>query len=113
MTIAPLSEASLAEIRAREAAATPGHWGTHYDGQGTYSIEAQPRLIPGHGNTSEGLIATIREADDDPAQAYRNAEFIARGRTDFHTLLNEVDRLRARVAELADHAGPDRHAEGK
>lgn len=86
----------LEEIRAREAAATPGHWGTYYDGQGTYTIEAQPRLIPGHGNVSEGKVATL-EGEHGDGVTYANARFTAHAREDVPFLLDLVAELQARL----------------
>jgi hypothetical protein len=94
----------IAEIRARVNAATPGHWGTYYDGEGTYIIEAQPRLIPGVGNVREGVVATLRGEHDD-AQPYRDSGFMARAREDVPFLLDRVAELEALVKDLTD---PDR-----
>jgi len=80
----------LEEIRAREASATPGHWGTYYDGRGTYTVEAQPRLIPGHGNVNEGKVATL-EGEHGDGQTYANARFTAHAREDIPFLLQELD----------------------
>jgi hypothetical protein len=93
----------IEEIRARAEAATPGHWGVHYDGKGTYTIEVQPRLIPGAGNVREGVVATLH-GDHDDAQPYRDSGFIARAREDVPFLLGRVAELEALVK---DHAAPD------
>ncbi|WP_385625437.1 hypothetical protein PXH67_42980 (plasmid) [Streptomyces sp. P8-A8] len=87
----------IAEIRAREQAATPGHWGTHYDGNGTYTIEAQPRLIPGVGTTHEGVIATLHGQHSD-AQTYHDAAFAAYAREDVRFLLDRVAELEEALA---------------
>lgn len=93
--------ARLDEIRAREQAATEGHWGTYYDGKGTYTVEAQPRLIPGQGNVNAGTVATlVGEHGDD--QTYANARFVARARQDVQFLLDLVAELGSLVQDLAD-----------
>jgi hypothetical protein len=91
----------IAEIRARADAATPGHWGVHYDGNGTYTIEAQPRLLPGVGNVREGVVATLHGEHDD-AQPYRDSGFMARAREDVPFLLERVAKLEGLVKELTD-----------
>jgi hypothetical protein len=91
----------IAEIRARAEAATPGHWGVHYDGKGTYTIEAQPRLVPGIGSVREGVVATLRGQHDD-AQPYRDSGFMARAREDVPFLLDRVAELEGLVKELTD-----------
>lgn len=96
--------ARLAEIRAREQAATAGHWGTHYDGKGTYTIEAQPRLIPGQGNVSEGVVATLSGEHGD-GQTYANARFAAHAREDVPFLLGLVAELGGLVESLGQSAG--------
>jgi hypothetical protein len=89
----------IAEIRARADAATPGHWGVHYDGKGTYTIEAQPRLIPGVGNVREGVVATLR-GEHGEAQPYRDSGFMARAREDVPFLLERVAELEGQVARV-------------
>jgi hypothetical protein len=79
----------IEEIRARADAATPGHWGTSYDGKGTYTIEAQPRLIPGQGIVNEGAVATLAGEHGD-GQTYSNARFAAHAREDVPFLLKEL-----------------------
>ncbi|MFG2540621.1 hypothetical protein ACGFU4_35825 [Streptomyces sp. NPDC048511] len=91
--------ARIDEIRAREADATPGHWGTYYDGVGTYAIEAQPRFVPGTGAASvnEGIVATLVGEHGD-AQTYADASFIASAREDVKYLLDRVAGLEAALA---------------
>lgn len=91
----------IAEIRARADAATPGHWGVHYDGNGTYTIEAQPRLIPGVGSVREGVVATLHGEHGD-AQPYRDSGFMARAREDVPFLLDRVAELEALVRDFTD-----------
>lgn len=91
----------LAEIRAREQAATPGHWGTYYDGKGTYTVQAQPRLIPGTGNVNAGDIATLQGEHGD-GQTYADARFAAHAREDVPFLLERVAELEELVKQLAD-----------
>ena len=89
----------LNEVRARADAATEGTWCSEYDGDGTYSITADVRLIPGKGFTFGPSICTLANTADDK-QAYANADFIARARTDIPRLLSLTDQLQAEVAEL-------------
>lgn len=91
----------LEEIRAREAAATPGHWGTYYDGKGTYTVQAQPRLVPGVGNVNGGDIATLMGEHGD-GQTYHNARFAAHAREDVPYLLDLVAELEGLVQGMAD-----------
>jgi hypothetical protein len=91
------------EIRARADAATPGHWGVHYDGHGTYTIEAQPRLIPGVGSVREGVVATLHGEHGD-AQPYHDSGFMARAREDVPFLLDRVAELEAQVKRVRDWA---------
>jgi len=97
--------ARLTEIRDREQVATPGHWGTYYDGQGTYTVEAQPRLIPGQGNVTAGTVATLVGEHGD-GQTYANARFIAHAREDVPFLLDLVAELGSLVETLGRGAGP-------
>ena len=99
----------LAEIRARAEAATPGHWGVHYDGNGTYTIEAQPRHIPGVGSVREGDVATLHGAHED-AQPYHDSGFMARAREDVPWLLDRVAELEALVKDLTAVPPGDRAA---
>jgi hypothetical protein len=89
------------EIRAREKAATPGHWGTSYDGKGTYTVEAQPRLIPDEGNVNAGTVATLSGEHGD-GQTYANARFTAHARDDVTFLLDRVAELEALVKDPTD-----------
>ena len=102
MTTSPEKTATarrLDEIRARADAATPGHWGVHYDNNGTYTIEAQPRLIPGVGNVREGVVAVVQGEHQD-SQPYRDSGFIARAREDVPFLLDRVAELEAQVERV-------------
>lgn len=96
--------ARLAEIRAREEATTPGHWGTSYDGQGTYTVEAQPRLIPAEGKVNAGVVATLVGEHGD-GQTYANARFTAHAREDVPFLLDLVAELGGIVENLGSRAG--------
>lgn len=95
-----MPDTRMTEIRAREAAATPGHWGTSYDGKGNYTIEAQPRFVPGSGvvSTNEGIVATIVGEEYDDRQTYCNARFAAHARDDVTYLLGRVAELEAALA---------------
>jgi len=94
------ADARTDEIRARAAAATPGHWGTGYDGQGTYTIEAQPRFVPGSGAASvnDGVVARLAGQPGDE-QTYSNADFIASARDDVPYLLDRVAELEKQLRE--------------
>lgn len=82
----------LAEIRARAAAATEGTWGTYYDGA-VYYLGANLRLTSA-GSTCSRQIGAIADGDD-KTQAFHDAMFIGRARTDVPWLLAELDRERA------------------
>ncbi|MFJ7200908.1 MULTISPECIES: hypothetical protein [unclassified Streptomyces] len=84
------------EIRARQQAATPGHWGTHYDGTGTYYISAGLRPTP-TGTVCDAVVAAVRSEHGDE-QAYHDARFIADAREDLAFLLDRVDELEAALA---------------
>ena len=88
------------EIRARVDAATPGHWGTSCDGQGTYTVEAQPRFVPGSGtvSVSEGIVATLAGGHGDE-QTYHDARFTAHAREDVPFLLDRIAELEAGMTE--------------
>ncbi|MER5503156.1 hypothetical protein ACFYXP_39745 [Streptomyces sp. NPDC002466] len=96
----------IAEIRAREQAATTGHWGTHYDGKGTYSISAGLRPTTA-GTVCDAIVAEIRGEHGD-GQAYDDARFIAHAREDLAFLLDRVAELEEALAEAAlTHAASD------
>lgn len=89
----------LSEIKAREQAATAGHWGTYYDSKGTYTIQARPRLIPWEGNTDDGAIATVSGEHGD-GQTYHDARFVAHARDDVRWLLEQLEQARRIAVEL-------------
>jgi hypothetical protein len=99
MTTTPDTSTRIDEIRAREQAATPGHWGTYYDGKGTYTVQAQPRLIPGTGNVTAGDVATLSGEHGD-GQTYADARFIGHAREDVPYLLDRVAELEAQVTRV-------------
>ncbi|MFD7609656.1 hypothetical protein [Streptomyces sp. NPDC059828] len=88
----------IAEITAREAAATQGTWCTYYDGA-TYHLGVDHRLTT-HGTTCTRQIGQLPDGDD-KTQAYNDATFIRNARTDVPWLLAEVRRLKGEVAQLA------------
>lgn len=88
----------LAEIRDREQAATPGTWGTYYDGA-VYHLATEMRIFSA-GTTCGREIGEIPNGDD-KAQAFRDAMFIGRARDDIRFLLNMVAQLLAENQELA------------
>ncbi len=88
----PLPDEQLDQIRAREAAAFPGPWYTdsltEADGSTSYGVAAKDDLL------DDPFVVALQDLN--PA----DAEFIAHARQDVPALLAEVERLRARVAEL-------------
>ncbi|MFB7211050.1 hypothetical protein [Streptomyces sp. NPDC056255] len=86
----------IAAIRAREQAATPSHWGTHYDGNGTYYISAGLRPTPA-GTVCDAVVAEVHGEHGD-SQTYRDARFIADAREDIAFLLDRVAELEAALA---------------
>ncbi|MFD4795950.1 hypothetical protein [Streptomyces anulatus] len=99
-----MSDARIDEIRTRTDAATQGHWGTNYDGKGTYTVEARPGLDPNQGSVNEGAVATLTGGHGDE-QTYQNARFIAHVREDVPYLLDRVAELEARLREHAHELG--------
>jgi hypothetical protein len=117
MTVAPMSQAeSLADIRAREAEATPGPWWRH-----TYGHRDTRSQVRAASKALRRTNATLREATGDPdiestdltwveyeggsvamvgngPRQTENGDFIANAREDIPALLAEVDRL-SRQAE--------------
>jgi hypothetical protein len=91
----------LAEIREREAAATPGHWGTEYDGEGTYYVHSRLRTTPREGMASDGVVASLHGQHGDK-QTYSNASFTAHARADVPFLLGLVSELEGLVRDLTD-----------
>lgn len=89
----------LNEIKERAEAATPGTWCTEYDGAATYSITADVCLHPDSGFSFGPPICTVA-SDDSGDQAYANAGFIARARTDVPRLIDWIDQLQAEVESL-------------
>jgi len=74
----------IAEIRAREAAATEGPW----EAKGTTSDDWYPRVIG-------PIFDAIADLDIESECAAADAEFIAAARADVPWLLAEIDRLEA------------------
>jgi hypothetical protein len=103
MTTASDTSTRLDEIRAREQAATPGHWGTEYDGEGTYYVHARLRTTPQEGMASDGVVATLPGEHAD-GQTYANARFTAHAREDVPFLLDRVAELEAQVKRVRDWA---------
>lgn len=91
-----MPDARIDEIRTRTDVATPGHWGTHYDGKGTYTVEARPGLDLTLGPVNEGAVATLAGGHGDQ-QAYQDARFIAHAREDVPYLLGRVAELEAQL----------------
>jgi hypothetical protein len=90
MTTSPLTEQQLADIDARQKAATEGPW--------TVSENYSDVLGPDGDQLASYW---------NPTSETRNGEFIANAPEDVRALLAEVRRLRTRVAELE---GPAVHA---
>ncbi|MFW3473599.1 hypothetical protein ACN24M_20260 [Streptomyces microflavus] len=87
---APMTPDREQEIRTREQAATPGPWES--DGAEIYGTLGGVLMIDLW--VGEALVT------GDLEQSYANAAFMAAARSAVPELLAEVDRLRARVAEL-------------
>ncbi|WP_327335067.1 hypothetical protein [Streptomyces anulatus] len=108
-----MSDARIEEIRTRTDVATPGNWGTHYDGKGAYTVEARPGLDLNQGPVNDGGVATLTGEHGDQ-QAYQDARFIAHAREDVPYLLGRVVELEAaseracglaaRLEEFAENA---------
>jgi len=98
-----MTDERLAEIKAREAKATPGPWQA-FDTHGTYRDQL--------GDKQPGWwIPEMETLGDDVCSAMleQDAVFVANARADIPYLLARADRLAARVAEL--EAAGDRMAE--
>ena len=105
----PMSDARLAEIRAREAAATPAPWWFDEDdrvwrlhGHGAVHPRRILGIIPEQAITYQILKAAKRDtpyAEYWPNEA--DGAFIVNSRVDVPDLLAEVDRLRAMVLETS------------
>lgn len=90
----------LTEVQQRADQATEGFWGTYRDLDGTYYVESQPRTVIGEGRFTNGYVAKLTEGGDlDAGNAFRNASFMARARTDVPAL---VKGLRETRKDLAD-----------
>ncbi len=81
----------LDAIEKRANAATPGHWGSHRDLGGTYTVQAQPRTTP-TGTENGGDIAAFA-ADRPEAESYANSRFVAHARQDVPALVGRVREL--------------------
>lgn len=98
----PLNPEQLAAIEARANAATPGPWQEHSDyGKDFYAYLG--------GSYLRG-VGTLTFGDGEEAEADR--AFVLNARTDIPALLAEIERLRARVAELETAAAEGRAALG-
>jgi len=87
---------SLAAIRARAAAATPGPWRA----LGTGRAGGDHWYVCDENQSLASIACNDGENED---QREPDAVFIARAREDVPALLDEVDRLRAALAEVAKH----------
>lgn len=83
-----LTKETLDAIKARVAAATPGPWYVHYD---------QRRWVRAYGPSGDHDLAdeSWKENRDN------DALFVAHARQDVPALLDEIERLQARVESLA------------
>lgn len=105
-----MDEQRLAEIVAREQAATKGPWVTEkYSDE--YDMVRQehwtPCGNPRHSDCAIGQTShTVGIVDLDHA-ARNNAQFIAHARKDVPDLVVEVRELRASLARFVDHHGDD------
>lgn len=94
-----LSDIDLAAMRAREQSATPKPW--HIVERSDHLVhmvrgpeETNARVVCEVNSGVVGYLAT------DTRPRYKDSAFIAAARADMPALLDEVDRLRARVARL-------------
>ncbi|MFI6653230.1 hypothetical protein ACIBI8_37275 [Streptomyces sp. NPDC050529] len=92
-----MSDTRMNEIRAREAAAIPGPWGTSRDLNGTYTIKHGTYVTAEAGFGSDGDVAVL--VGDEQA-AYSNGSFIARAREDVPYLLGRVAGLEAALGRV-------------
>jgi len=99
--IVPLSEETLAQIKARAEAATPGIWQIAYDPfMGGFDSEGEPGpdvAFIGPDELDEAVTIAFPLDGDDPydTSLKANAEFIAHARADIPLLLAEIERLKA------------------
>lgn len=98
ITTEPPTEQQLAEIRARREAITDAPWGSRGDLDGRQTVQAGAWVTMTEGFASTGDVANVLGDTDE--QRYRRANFISQAPYDIDRLHAEVDRLRARVAEL-------------
>lgn len=108
----PMPDTRLAEIREREAAATPGPWWSDEDDR-CWRLHGVDAVLP---SPSAGLPDQIVNRQilkapkrDTPYAEYwpdeADGAFIVHSRVDVRDLLAEVDRLRDRLADLeGEHA---------
>ena len=92
-----LTEQELADIRARCEAATGGPWRFVEEGRDNTSGDSFIMTGPPRGRNGDLYLTT-----DKRDGSHADYEFIAHARQDIPRLLDEVERLRKLVAELAN-----------
>jgi len=92
-----LTEQELADIRARSEAATGGPWRFVEEGRDNISGDSFIMTGPPTGRNGDLYLTT-----DKRDGSHADYEFIAHARQDIPRLLDEVERLRKLVAELAN-----------
>lgn len=94
-----LSDERIAEIRAREQAATPGPWEVEGKSHMAFAcIVSSSQYDP--INDRQRRIVKMCGIASPAGEGSNNASFIANARQDVPDLLTEVTRLRSRVARL-------------
>jgi hypothetical protein len=91
-----MTEKELAEIRARVAEATPDPW--HAESINDFCLAVSNRVESRYMPEYEDVEAARR-------QIARDAEFVVHARADVEALVNEVERLRARLAAIGGGYG--------
>ena len=104
MSKEPMTEERIAEIRAREKAATQGAWrakseALEADECGNATAEMT------YVSTNDKGICILYGRGHDDANAQEDAAFIAHAREDIPALLDEVERLRAENEKLREEFG--------
>lgn len=97
----PLTKAEIAEMRARCEAATPGPW-----------TDVRPGRDAETGFSKGVIVAAVAPRQgiyaDPPGGSYPAADqsFIAHARTDLPRLLDELERMREALREIAHECDP-------
>ena len=103
MTNDRITDAELAELRLLHEAATPGPWEIDRDEMAGETVVGVPTGKKGARWSSYRKVAVcdLDEADDGEFVS-PNADFIAAACNDLHRLIDEIERLRELVCEVAN-----------